>query len=91
MSSKLPKQKFKAVDLTPGKKYRLVAAFSDYDRILHPVGETWRFLGRDFLPYDDGLTLYIERNGSSSVFRLQWRPETQGEIIDNFSDFVEEL
>src|SRR5512138_2319231 len=38
----------------------------------------------DFLPYQDGFTLYIERKGKNSGFRLQWRAETQAHIIDNF-------
>jgi hypothetical protein len=91
MSSQIPKRKFTAADLTPGKKYRVVAAFVDYDGIPHPIGESWRFLANNFLPYDDGLTLYVERDGSEVPFRLQWRAETQGPIIDHFSDLVEEL
>jgi len=48
-------------------------------------------VGKDFLPYEDGLTLYVEKNGQAVPFRLQWRAETQGQIIDEFSDFVEEM
>ena len=91
MSSQIPKKKFTAADLTPGKTYRLVAAFVDYDGIPHPIGESWTFLEKNFLPYEDGLTLYVERDGRTIPFRLQWRAETQGHIIDDFSDFVEEL
>jgi len=91
MSSKIPKRKFTAADLTPGKTYRVVATFVDYDGIPHPIGESWRFLAKNFLPYDDGLTLYVERDRREVPFRLQWRAETQGNIIDSFSDLVEEL
>jgi len=91
MSLERPKGKFKAVDLTPGKQYCVVVEFIDYDGIAHQVGESWRFVARNFLPYDDGLTLYVERDGREVSLRLQWRPETQASIIDNFSDFVEEL
>ena len=91
MSSQIPKKKFTAADLTPGKQYRLIAAFADYDGLPHPIGESWTFLGKNFLPYEDGLTLYVERDGRKMPFRLQWRAETQGLIIDHFSDFVEEL
>ncbi len=69
----------------------MVAAFVDYDGIPHPIGESWRFLAKNFLPYDDGLTLYVERDGREVPFRLQWRAETQGNIVDSFSDLVEEL
>ena len=86
-----PGRKFTAADLIPGREYRVRTAFVDYDALPHPVGETWRFVAKDFLPYEDGLTLYVERDGESAVFRLQWRPETQGQIISEFSDLVEEL
>ncbi|HLO33109.1 MAG TPA: DUF3601 domain-containing protein [Anaerolineales bacterium] len=83
------KRKFTAADLVPGQTYSVIADFKDYDGIVHSVGERWRFVGKDFLPYEDGLTLIIEKNGQTVPFRLQWRAETQGQIIDNFSDFVE--
>lgn len=86
-----PQRKFTAADLTPGKTYRVIAAFEDYDGRIHPVGERWRFVGKNFLPYEDGLTLRMEQNGRESSIRLQWRDETQGQIVDAFSDFVEEV
>jgi hypothetical protein len=83
--------KFTADDLKPGRTYRVTAAFTDYGGIVHPVGETWKFVGKNFLPYEDGLTVRIEMGGQEIWMRLQWRPETQGALIDNFSDFVQEI
>jgi Domain of unknown function (DUF3601) len=91
MPSKLPKQTFTASELAPGRTYRLTAPFVDFDGVTHPVGESWRFLGKDFLPYEDGLTLFVERDGKQVWLRLQWRRETQGDVIDHFSDYVEEI
>ena len=91
MSSQGPKRKFSAVEMIEGKTYRVIADFKDYDGLSHNVGESWRFSSHDFLPYDDGLTLFIVRDGKNSVFRMQWSPESQGAIISQFSDFVEEL
>jgi len=91
MTSPESKRKFTAVEMIDGKTYRVIAAFTDYDALSHNVGETWRFSGHNFLPYEDGLTLYIVRDGKKSVFRMQWRPEAQGDIINQFSNFVEEL
>ena len=68
----------------------MVSPFQDYDGIVHPAGETWRFVCKNFLPYEDGLTLDIDQNGEPGSVRLQWRPETQAQIIEDFSDFVEE-
>lgn len=81
--------KFTASDLTPGQTYRVIKPFQDYDATIHPVGERWRFVEKSFLPYEDGLSLFVELNGQTKMFRLQWRPETQGSIIDNFSEYME--
>jgi hypothetical protein len=91
MPSDTPKRKFAGSELVPGKTYRVTTAFEDYDGLPHAVGETWRFVSHSFLPYEDGLTLFVERNGRTAPFRLQWRTETQGHIISEFSTFVEEL
>jgi hypothetical protein len=85
------KRKFTASDLTPGQTYQVITAFKDYDGITHPVSENWRFVKKNFLPYEDGLTLYVERAGQDTSIRLQWRPESQAQIVDNFSDFVVEI
>ena len=86
-----PRRKFTASDLIAGQSYRVIKTFKDYDGVIHAVGESWRFVGKDFLPYEDGLSLHVESNGQNVTLRLQWRAETQGEIIDSFSDFVEEV
>jgi len=85
------KRKYTAVELVPGTIYAVTTAFTDYDGIMHPVGETWRFLAKNFLPYEDGLTLQIEMKGRTIFLRLQWRDESQGQIIDEFSNYVEEV
>jgi hypothetical protein len=54
----------------------------------HPVGETWRYVSKSFLPYEDGLTLMVEQDGQPQVIRLQWRPEAQAEIIERFAEHV---
>jgi hypothetical protein len=91
MSPNSSKRKFAGSELIVGKMYRVITAFEDYDGLPHSVGETWRFVSHTFLPYDDGLTLYVERDGRTAPFRLQWRKETQGHIVSEFSQFVEEL
>jgi Domain of unknown function (DUF3601) len=87
----LPKRKFTAADLVSGRTYRVIKTFTDYDGTVHPVDESWRFVKKSFLPYEDGLSLFVERNKQNVLFRLQWRAESQGQIIDNFSDFVTEV
>ena len=82
-----PRRNFTAADLVPGRAYRVIRAFEDYDGVQHSVGERWRFARKDFLPYEDGLTLPGEINGQALRIRLQWRAEAQGHIIDRFSNF----
>ena len=77
--------------IIPGQKYRVVKPFTDFDKAVHPIGESWIFVGTNFLPYDDGLTLHIKMDTDSPelICRLQWREEEQASIIENFKDFVE--
>ncbi len=84
-------RKFTAADLEPGKTYRVIVEFKDYGGLIHPVGESWRFVKKSFLPYEDGLTLFVKKDEREVWIRLQWRPETQGPIIDNFFDYVEQV
>jgi hypothetical protein len=64
---------FNAAELVSGQCYVVIASFSDYDGQVHPIGETWRFLQKSFLPYEDGLTLLVEMAGQPLSIRLQWR------------------
>ena len=84
------KKKFTAAELVIGQSYRVIKTFIDYDGIVHPVGESWRFVKKSFLPYEDGLSLFVESSQQNVSFRLQWRAESQSQIINNFSDFVTE-
>lgn len=71
--------------MVAGREYMVTRAFTDFDGQMRPAGERWVFKGYDFLPYDDGLTLFTEPGPG---VRLQWRPETQGAIIDNLGDYL---
>ncbi|HYE43721.1 MAG TPA: hypothetical protein VEA15_10045 [Caulobacteraceae bacterium] len=64
-------------------------AFADFDREAHPVGEVWTFRGHSFLPYDDGLSLFVEVQGHGQrQIRMRWLEGDQGEIIDNLRDYL---
>lgn len=75
--------------LLPGMTYMVVRAFRDFDGTEHPAGETWSFIGSSFLPYDDGLSLFVAIDGQRRQIRMQWREEQQGAIVDNLEDYVE--
>jgi len=83
--------KFTASDLKPGKSYQVAAEFEEYDGLVRPVGETWKFKEKHSLPYEDRLTLILEKDGQEVWVHLQWRQETRGELIDDFSSFVQEI
>ena len=94
----MPKDKWRASweravggfqSLTPGRWYRVTKAFRDYDGDEHPPGETWRYLGHNFLPYEDGLSLFVSLDGDQEwQIRMRWAREDQAAIIDAINDYV---
>ncbi len=76
-------------ELVSGRRYRVIIPFIDFDGVNHPAGEVWTFLRASFLPYDDGLSLFVsqDRQGERQI-RLQWREEAQGEIADNLTRYL---
>lgn len=75
--------------LQPGHRYHVIRPFFDFDCLGHPVGESWRFLRADFLPYEDGLSLFVRADGAAErQIRLQWRPEAQAEVIDALETYL---
>lgn len=74
--------------LTPVQDYVVIRAFTDYDGGVHPVGERWTYRGKGFLPYDDGLSLFVVIDGADHHIRMQWRDEEQGPIIETLTDHL---
>jgi hypothetical protein len=75
--------------LQVGARYEVVEPFVDHDRVTHEAGESWRFLGHNFLPYDDGLSLFVSLDDAQEWhIRMQWRPEEQGPVIDDLASHV---
>jgi hypothetical protein len=75
--------------LMPERDYVVARAFRDFDAGEHPVGEAWTYIGSSFLPYDDGLSLFVVIDGQRRQIRMQWRDEEQGPIIDHLQDYVQ--
>jgi hypothetical protein len=77
--------------LVRGRRYRVCRRFVDYDNHVHPVGETWTFLGSSFLPHDDGVSLIVSVDDEHEWhLRMRWTPEAQGPILDALADYVHE-
>jgi len=78
--------------LRAGKRYTVIKKFADYDHHTHAVDESWMFLGYSFLPYDDGMSFFVSLDGKQEWhIRLQWRPEEQGPVLDNLSEYIRAL
>jgi hypothetical protein len=78
--------------LLPGRRYRVVKEFRDFDREIHPVGEEWTFLGTAFLPYDDGRSLFVSFDGVREWhIRMQDRAEEQRGILDDLGAYLVEV
>lgn len=75
--------------LTRGRRYRVVKAFRDYDGDEYAPGETWIYLGHNFLPYEDGLSLFVSLDGDQEWhIRMRWAREDQAAIIDAIGEYV---
>jgi hypothetical protein len=77
--------------LVIGRRYRVAKAFIDFDRGKHPIGEEWTFEGHSFLPYDDGLSLFVSKEeGDVTHIRMRWTDEDQGPVVDALETYVRE-
>jgi hypothetical protein len=75
--------------LVPGRRYRVVQTFRDFDDLPHAAPESWIFLGHNFVPYHDGLSLFVQVEGAGErSIRLQWTPDEQGPLIDNLAQYL---
>ncbi len=78
-------------NLEKGKKYAVIKPFIDFDKIQHTVGEIWLYDRKEFLPYSDGLTIYVFVKGKIVSFRFQDDENQQKEILNNFQDYMKEI
>jgi hypothetical protein len=74
--------------LRQGERYRVQREFTDSDQVVHPVGEVWEFIGSNFVPYHDGLTLFAGIGGEECPIRLHWVPEGQAAVIESLDMYL---
>ena len=76
-------------NLVAGCRYVVVAEFADYDGDIHPEGENWTFLGANFLPHEDGQSLFVSCDDKREWhIRLCWLDEEQANVLDHFARYV---
>ena len=74
--------------LKAGEKYLVVKSFRDYDNYSYEEGNVIEFIGSNFVPYEDGLSLFFVYQGREKQIRLQVRPEEQQEIAQNINKYL---
>lgn len=74
--------------LKAGEEYLVVKSFRDYDNYSYEEGNVVEFIGSNFVPYDDGLSLFFVYQGREKQIRLQVRPEEQQEIAHNINKYL---
>jgi len=73
-----------------GRRYRVKTAFDDFDRDRHPVGESWIFLGSNYVPYHAGMSLFVSLDGEREwLIRLQWYKEEQADVLGALDHYLE--
>lgn len=78
--------------LVPGRRYRVVRGFLDFDGVEHAVGEEWVFLGSNYSPHDDGLSLFVSLDGEQEWhIRLRNTDEAQGPLLADLAATVVEI
>ncbi len=74
--------------LKSGKKYTIVKSFKDYDNYPYEEGNEIEFIGSNFVPYEDGLSLFVKYEQREKQIRLQLRSEEQQEIAHNLQEYL---
>ena len=74
--------------LEAGERYRVARPFLDYDGCHYPAGDVVEFIGASFLPYDDGLSLFVIHRGREEQIRLQLRPEEQQDMVEGLQCYL---
>lgn len=75
--------------LNAGQTYRVMQTFVDYDNDTYAEGCTLTFIGANFVPYEDGLSLFCEINGQQRQMRLQLRPQEQLHIVKALAQYLQ--
>lgn len=76
-------------DLEPGKEYKVIKEFKDYDGDIIPVGWKGCYRAYNYFPYDDGLSLAFDTDDGLCLIRLQMIPDAHDEIGNNLMQYFQ--
>lgn len=71
--------------LQPGKSYRVLRPFTDYQGTTFEAGSVMTFQGQNFLPYEGGYTLSFQPRS------IYLQEESQAEILENADAYFEQV
>ncbi|MEZ9525689.1 DUF3601 domain-containing protein, partial [Enterovibrio norvegicus] len=74
-----------------GCSYRVLNGFSDYRRMRYKKGDELTFIGSNFVPYEDGLSLFFSFKGNERQIMLCVREGFQINIAHNLSSYFERV
>ena len=74
-----------------GCTYEVIKTFRDYRNMPFSIGDHFIFIGSNFVPYESGLSLFLDKNGCEWQLMLCVRPEFQQEIAHNLDKYFRKL
>ena len=77
--------------LRSGATYKVMQSFRDYRNFPYATGEVLTFEGSSFVPYEDGLSLYFDKQGAKRQCMLCVREGFQKHIAHNLSEYFTEV
>ncbi len=73
--------------LKSNNSYKIIKAFTDFSDVHYNVGEELTFIGSNFSPYEDGLSLFFTQDDKEFQIMLCVRPDYQKEISNNLDSY----
>ncbi|WP_064669307.1 DUF3601 domain-containing protein [Vibrio nigripulchritudo] len=71
-------------------EYRIIKQFKDYCGITYEIGTKLKFIGSNFVPYENGLSLFFDNNGVEQQIMLCVSSEFQQSIAHNLEEYFSE-
>lgn len=74
-----------------GVTYEVIQSFRDYQNFPYAIGDLLVFEGSSFVPYESGLSLHFDKQGSKRQCMLCVREGFHKHIANNLSEYFSEV